>query len=255
MNILGRCYYKSKKNLYWKIYYRILGIPFFPYHYNYNLLLKHVNFLSSDRILDVGCGDGCYLNQISRATGCSGIGIDREESRINIANLISNSFKINTSFINRDVESFYVFNSVKKYTKVLCMDVLEHVKKPKSLIKYFNRYLEDGGKFILRIPYKNDKKILLDQDIFSYGADKHIHSGYDEIYIKSIFKSLNYSKVSFVKHYYFLGQLTYELLERTRLYNRIIHSMVYPLFLVIFYLDRHFKFKRAPNGLLVIATK
>lgn len=111
------------------------------------------------KVLDVGCGGGILSEALARQ-GASVTGIDMGEKLVEIADLHS---------LESGVEVEYLCTSVEKlaeerpgeYDCVTCMEMLEHVPDPVSIIKACATLVKPGGTLFLSTLNRNPKSYLL----------------------------------------------------------------------------------------------
>lgn len=126
----------------------------------YAEMAKQLNIGNPKNVLDVGGGDGEFINQIIRR---------KKISSATVIDLDKNSLKRgkrkfpNISFICMDAEKMKF--SKKSFDLVICKDVLHHCSDPKKIISELSRV----GKNILIIEARRGDKWL----------DKYIPSGHD----------------------------------------------------------------------------
>lgn len=97
--------------------------------------------LDSGPILDVGCGDGTYLSQLSKTS----IGID--VSAPNLESCSRRSLKVARTNVNT---AFPFASGV--FSAVFCSHVLEHVHAPLLFLRECHRVIADSGKIIVCVP-------------------------------------------------------------------------------------------------------
>lgn len=139
----------------------------FPYHYlvdfgNYPYRMKLLKWgfeymcyveeicsitssISPNSILEVGCGDGRLLYELSLFGFRNCTGVDISSRAINFAK----AFCVDFNFFNDNVE-----NCTKKYDVIILCEVLEHI--PDEYVNTFlssvYEKLEDGGTLIISVP-------------------------------------------------------------------------------------------------------
>lgn len=97
-----------------------------------------------DRVLDVGCGAGCFL-ELARTRGAAAVGIETAPSAR--AQAISRGFPV------YDLEVEDASRIVGREFDVVCaFQVLEHVSEPVAFAKALASCLRQGGKLILAVP-------------------------------------------------------------------------------------------------------
>jgi len=245
-------YHVAQRNLFWKIYYYLFGAPFMSAHIINKLIRKYYTFTPGQNILDYGCGDGIFLNHLCYEFDSTGVGVERILSRVRIAKLASDKFKLKSNFIN---SPFHNFKTREKFDVALCLDVLEHVDNPAKEIKKIFTLLKHKGTLIIRVPYGEDKKYLLKEDVFMYGKDKHVKTGLTEIELKRFLTKCGFKVEGYVYHFYFISQIIYEILELLRRKNQILYAFAWPFLFPLCQLDTYCLKWGKPNGLLVIAHK
>jgi len=150
----------------------------------------------NDVVLDIGCGNG--QNTLKAAAKCcqvTGLEIDRRQ--LQIAQKEKRRKKLtNLKFIKTDLEKKLKIKS-NYYTKVLILDVLEHLHKRKQILDEINRVLKKDGYLFVSVPNKNTswKKTLKKADLPFYSDSDH-KIEYNK---KEIFKELNKSGFEVVK--------------------------------------------------------
>lgn len=101
-------------------------------------------YKSSGCLLDVGCGEGYFLQYAERHFKTYGIDISEYGIREARKRAIKSKLYIGgVAPLNYDDKRFDI---------VTCFDVLEHLKNPEAAIQEFRRVLNRGGLFIIRVP-------------------------------------------------------------------------------------------------------
>jgi methionine biosynthesis protein MetW len=117
--------------------------------WEYEKVFEIITF--NDRVLDVGCGFGYFLEKIKNEKRCEVEGIEFNQSAIKI--IKDKGIKVHDKFIedlaNTDIEPFDV---------VCSFQVLEHVENPLTFLKAKIDCLKKDGKLIIAVP-NNDSFI------------------------------------------------------------------------------------------------
>lgn len=104
-------------------------------------------------VLDVGCADGTFSRVILDKTKASKlIGIDVLESSVDWANKHWKKNK-RMKFMVGDAHSLKF--KANSFDAVFCLEVLEHVYNPESVLKEIKRVLKKGGYGIFLVPSDN----------------------------------------------------------------------------------------------------
>lgn len=110
-----------------------------------NWILSHIpSNLSELKVLDIGCGGGILAESLVKAGIENLTGIDLAKESITVAKLhaLDSDLKINYEVIS--AEEHAVTNS-GYYDVITCMELLEHVPSPQSLIEAVAKLLKPGG--------------------------------------------------------------------------------------------------------------
>ena len=89
--------------------------------------------LKGRSVLDIGCGGGILTEAIARE-GAEVTGIDQGEKVIKIAKLHSLESQLNINYEQINIENFIKKNK-QKFDVITCLEMLEHVPDPASVIK------------------------------------------------------------------------------------------------------------------------
>lgn len=99
------------------------------------------------RILDIGCGDGSYINSINQQGFKNTTGIDFAPEAINFC--LQDHLK-NIKMV--DIENGLGFIKDQSYEVVLMLDSLEHIENDQLTLSEVNRVLKPGGLCFINVP-------------------------------------------------------------------------------------------------------
>lgn len=116
--------------------------------------------LSSKTVLDIGCGGGILAESMAKVGG-NVTGIDLAEDSLNVAKLhaLESGIK-NVGYEQTTAESFADNNS-EQFDVVTCMEMLEHVPEPSSIVAAAAKACKPGGKVFFSTLNKTAKSYLL----------------------------------------------------------------------------------------------
>ncbi|QQG40387.1 MAG: methyltransferase domain-containing protein [Candidatus Levyibacteriota bacterium] len=116
------------------------------------VVIKNLSLKNGDKILEVGCGRGFYGHIIGTFfPKISYIGIDINEKHLRIAKVFAQAPNVNF----RKVDATKLPFDDKVFDKIICTEVLEHIKNDRLAISELYRVIKPHGAAIITVPNKN----------------------------------------------------------------------------------------------------
>jgi len=115
--------------------------------------------LAGKRVLDVGCGGGILAEAMAKKDACV-TGLDASERAIGVARIHSRQSGRNIDFIVSTPEK-YASQQAESFDVVTCMELLEHVPNPESVIAACARLVKPNGHVILSTVNRTPKAYAL----------------------------------------------------------------------------------------------
>ncbi|MFT7459645.1 MAG: 2-polyprenyl-6-hydroxyphenyl methylase/3-demethylubiquinone-9 3-methyltransferase [Planctomycetota bacterium] len=109
--------------------------------------------LSNKRVLDVGCGGG-LLTEAMETRGGRVSGLDANESAINVARAHANLSQSHVDYVIATAEQ-YAIEAKHTFDVITCMELVEHVPDPGSLMSACAEMLKPGGDLIIATLNRN----------------------------------------------------------------------------------------------------
>jgi len=118
---------------------------------------KHIP-IAGKKVLDVGCGGGILTEAMARA-GASAKGVDLSEKALKVADLhgLESGVKVEYEYISAED---LALKEPGQYDVVTCMEMLEHVPEPLSIIKACAQLVKPGGRVFFSTLNRNPKSYL-----------------------------------------------------------------------------------------------
>jgi 2-polyprenyl-6-hydroxyphenyl methylase / 3-demethylubiquinone-9 3-methyltransferase len=115
--------------------------------------------LAGKKVLDVGCGGGILTEAMARR-GAQVTGIDLSEKALRVAELHLLETKLPVRYEPAMAED-YAARHPGEFDVVTCMELLEHVPEPASVVAACARLARPGGKVFFSTINRNAKSYLL----------------------------------------------------------------------------------------------
>lgn len=115
--------------------------------------------LAGKKALDVGCGGGILTESLARA-GATTTGIDMGKAPLSIAKLHAMEEELDIEYLHTTVEAHATENTAS-YDVVSCMEMLEHVPDPASIVTACTQLVKPGGSVYFSTINRNAKSYLL----------------------------------------------------------------------------------------------
>ncbi len=123
-----------------------------------NWITELAGSLSGKTILDVGCGGGILSESMAKA-GADVTGIDLADKSLKVARLHGLESGIKVEYRSVAVEALAV-EQPQKYDIVTCMEMLEHVPDPASIVRACSQLVKPGGWVFFSTLNRNPKSFL-----------------------------------------------------------------------------------------------
>ncbi|MDF7669849.1 bifunctional 2-polyprenyl-6-hydroxyphenol methylase/3-demethylubiquinol 3-O-methyltransferase UbiG [Orbaceae bacterium ESL0721] len=122
-------------------------------------ILQKCGTLAGKKVLDVGCGGGILSESLAKL-GANVTGIDLAEESLLVARDHAKQSSLNIIYKNIAIED--LAKEGEAYDIITCMELLEHVPDPSSIIQACAKLLKPDGKLFLSTINRNYKaKFLL----------------------------------------------------------------------------------------------
>lgn len=123
-----------------------------------NYVLEKANGLFGKRALDVGCGGGILAESMAKE-GAIVTGLDMGKEPLEVARLHALETGTQLTYIQSTIEDHAIENA-ETYDVVTCMEMLEHVPDPLSVIRSCAALVKPGGHVFFSTLNRNIKSYL-----------------------------------------------------------------------------------------------
>ncbi len=118
---------------------------------------SHINLAGED-VLDVGCGGG-ILSEAMAHRGANVTGIDMGEAPLGVARLHLLESNLEVDYQQASAEDFADTHE-HAFSVITCLEMLEHVPDPASVLNACHRMLKPGGHLFVSTINRNPKSYL-----------------------------------------------------------------------------------------------
>jgi 2-polyprenyl-6-hydroxyphenyl methylase/3-demethylubiquinone-9 3-methyltransferase len=120
--------------------------------------IQSITNLQGKRVLDVGCGGGILAESLSKA-GATVTGIDLSSKALKVAELHQLESGTSVRYLTISAEDLAKEES-QSYDVVTCMEMLEHVPDPSSVVQACAKLCKPGGHIFFSTLNRNPKSYL-----------------------------------------------------------------------------------------------
>ncbi|WJV55106.1 bifunctional 2-polyprenyl-6-hydroxyphenol methylase/3-demethylubiquinol 3-O-methyltransferase UbiG [Pectobacteriaceae bacterium CE90] len=124
-----------------------------------NYIAQHAEGIFGKKVLDVGCGGGILAESMA-LEGASVTGLDMGSEPLQVARLHALESGIIVNYVQETVET-HAEAYAGEYDIVTCMELLEHVPDPQSVVKACARLVKPGGHVFFSTINRNAKAWLM----------------------------------------------------------------------------------------------
>ncbi|GKX62433.1 ubiquinone biosynthesis O-methyltransferase [Pragia fontium] len=120
---------------------------------------QRANGIFGKKILDVGCGGGILSESMARE-GAQVTGLDMGSEPLQVARLHALESALPVEYVQQTVEA-HATKHAEQYDIVTCMEMLEHVPDPASVVQACARLVKPGGHVFFSTINRNTKAWLM----------------------------------------------------------------------------------------------
>ena len=115
--------------------------------------------VAEQNLLDVGCGGGILCEAMAQR-GAAVTGIDMGDAPLAVGNLHKLESGLNINYVKATAED-YAEDHIGAFDRVTCLEMLEHVPEPSSVVTACAKMTKPGGTVFFSTINRNPKSYLL----------------------------------------------------------------------------------------------
>ncbi|MCJ2375269.1 bifunctional 2-polyprenyl-6-hydroxyphenol methylase/3-demethylubiquinol 3-O-methyltransferase UbiG [Vibrio sp. ZSDZ34] len=123
-----------------------------------NYVLDHANGLFGKKVLDVGCGGG-ILSESMAVQGAEVTGLDMGREPLEVARLHALESNVKVTYVQNTIEQ-HADEHPETYDVITCMEMLEHVPDPLSVVRSCAKLIKPGGQVFFSTLNRNLQSYL-----------------------------------------------------------------------------------------------
>jgi SAM-dependent methyltransferase len=151
-----------------RLYVRVFGFVDLPGRLRARLMIPEILVRHPQKILDYGCGTGCYSFYLSRDPGVNVCGVEMDSTRIGESDSILQGLKRkNLTFSPAGQNGPLIHFPPAHFDLALAVEVLQYVPEIQEALKGIYRVLKPGGYLLGHVPtlgYLRPKEMTLFRD-------------------------------------------------------------------------------------------
>lgn len=124
-----------------------------------NYIDQHAGGLKDKKVIDVGCGGGILAESMA-LRGADTLGIDMGKTPLSVAELHALEAGVDNVVYKKITVEEVANEQAATYDVVTCMEMLEHVPDPASIIKACSELIKPGGSVFFSTLNRNPKSFL-----------------------------------------------------------------------------------------------
>lgn len=238
-----------------RIYIHVFGIPEIGFQVRgmyFRQALRSLGAISPKTILDIGSGIGCYsFFMAKKYPNAKIVGWEIDKNKLMFAKGVQKEFGVtNTKFAFGDIVKNHEGRNI--YDFMIIIDVLEHIKDYKIVLKNMYRLLKIKAYVYIHVPHVHQVRHF--HEFASWEHADHVREGFDLTILKKDLLKIGFRVIESKYTFGFFGSLAWELNHMVLAKNQFFTALVYPAIYGLSLIDRMTIHKRG-LGLSILVQK
>ncbi len=239
-----------------KIYIWIFGIPEVGFLirslYFKNIISQKVKIGKIKNILDAGSGIGTYSFWLCRMfPNAKIVGEEVDRNKIKFSKKFAKELGFSgIDFYYQDISKDV--NSKQKYDLIVNIDVLEHIKDYRRVLKNFYKQLVKEGFVYIHTPQPNQERIF--SQLKKWHHEDHVREGFMIKELTKDLRDLGFKTVEVKETFGFFGKLAWEINHILLEKSFILSGFFYPFLILLSLLDTMVENEKG-LGVAILARK
>ena len=235
-------------------YVALFGIPEIGFQVRSFHFIESLKSLKSTpkTILDAGTGIGAYAIFLHKKYPKAKIdGVDIDKDKIQFCKyFVKNEHIQNTQFQYKNIVTKNP--GTKRYDLIVNVDVLEHIRNYKQVLKNFSKLLNGGGYLFIHTPHNSQKRFFKASE--NWHHEDHVREGFTKQELVRELEKVGLKVVIAYQSFSAVNRLTWEINHILLAKNFIIAGIIYPLLSLAVPLDTLFRDSNG-WGIVLLARK
>jgi len=256
------------------LYLRIVGYPYPSRRVEAEIVFDLLRAKPNEKILDVGCGEGIFTNYLAKSNK-NIYGLDLSKRDLSIAKQSARQLGVRVKYVRSDAAKMPFAGS--SFDKVFSISTIEHIGDDRSTFNEIHRVLRPGGTLVFSVPLSANpglacwavswnqtiKNLLTNSVIASSSSVSEYARKIDKKFnhkrrytlesIRDILRATGFEVINIRYNPMLFGRIIHNLIHTFRIFewekdmksgykfkNRLFLGLIFPLFIVLYEVDRIF---------------
>ena len=238
-----------------KTYIKLFGIPEIGFQIRslfFKEILSEKMKSKPKKILDAGSGIGVYAIWAKKNFPKSEVvGCEIDKNKLDFSQKFAKELDLEKlDFVYGDITKKNPSDTI--YDLIINIDVLEHIRDYKKVLKNFYSTLLPKGYLYIHTPQPKQKRLF--KNLEKWHHEDHVREGFEPKELRQELEKLGFKIILVRETFGFFGKLSWELNHIFLSKNFILSGLTYPILIAISQLDLFFP-NRNGLGTAILAQK